>query len=154
MRTWSRPSLYLSVFLVAVGFAVIFFAWNGAASRDFIQGQFPYLLSGGLVGIGFIMCGLTLAAMQSFRRDILTMQDRIEELLGGRAASAVVGGGSPSLTAVPDGADVVVATNTTFHRPDCRTIQGRPNLELLSPDDAAARDLSACRVCQPALRTA
>ena len=156
MRSWSRSSLYLSVALVAIGFLVIFFGWNGAAEKDFIQGQFPYLLSGGLVGMGLILCGLTLAAMQSFRRDILTLQDKIEELLEARpVAGAPPGaGGAASLAAVPDTDDVVVATGSTYHRPSCRTIQGRAGLEMLSAEDAAASDLSACRVCQPAASAA
>ena len=66
MRTWAKSSLYLSVALIVVGFLLIYLAWNGAAEKDFIQGQFPYLLSGGVSGIAFILCGLTLAATQSF----------------------------------------------------------------------------------------
>lgn len=149
MRSWAKSSLYLSVALIAVGFLLIFFAWNGAAEKDFIQGQFPYLLSGGLAGIGLILCGLTLVATQSFRRDILTLQDKIEELLLHQAplASATA---LPTLTAVPTPADTFVTNGATFHLPTCRTVSGRPGLELVSADDAKARELTPCRVCRPA----
>ena len=147
MRTWAKSSIYLSVALVAVGFLLIFLAWNGAAEKDFIQGQFPYLLSGGLSGIGMILCGLTLAATQSFRRDILTLQDKIEQLL---AEGVRPGAAAPTLTAVPTDADVFVTNGSTYHRPSCRTVQGRSGLEFVTSDDVSARDLSACRVCQPA----
>ncbi|HEX7168804.1 MAG TPA: hypothetical protein VF230_17640 [Acidimicrobiales bacterium] len=154
MRTWAKSSLYLAVGLVVVGFGLIFLAWNGAASKDFIQGQFPYVLSGGVTGLAFILCGLTLAATQSFRRDILTLQDRLEELLGGGAP--VHGGGStqPTLTAVPDDGNLFVATAAAYHLSSCRTVQGRSGLELLSADDVASRDLPPCRVCNPVARTA
>ena len=154
MRTWARSSLYLSVALIAVGFLLIYLAWNGAAEKDFIQGQFPYLLSGGLGGIGLILCGLTLVTTQSFRRDVLSLQDRIEELLLQQQGPSVLPGVA-TLTAVPDAEDgVFVTTGETYHLASCRTVRGRAGLDLVSPDDVAARDLSACRVCRPAAQSA
>lgn len=148
MRTWSKSSLYLSVALIAVGFLLIYLAWNGAAEKDFIQGQFPYLLSGGLTGIGLIFCGLTLVTTQSFRRDILTLQDRIEELLQqGSAPTAVA---APILTAVPGTGSHFVTAGQTYHVPSCRTVRGRAGLDLVSAEDVAARELTPCRVCRPA----
>lgn len=152
MRTWAKSSLYLSVGLIAVGFLLIFLAWNGAAEKDFIQGQFPYLLSGGLTGMGLILCGLTLVATQSFRRDILTLQDRIEELLQQGAATSTTT--APLLTAVPDADGAFVTAGRTYHVPSCRTIQGRAGLDLISADEVARRDLTACRVCRPAAQSA
>ena len=147
MRSWAKSSLYLSVALIAVGFLLLYFAWNGAAEKDFIQGQFPYLLSGGLGGIGLILCGLTLVITQSFRRDLLSLQDRIDELIAQQA-----GHGSPAtgatLTALPS--DGFVTNGATYHLPSCRTVQGRSGLELVSAEDAAARELTPCRVCRPA----
>ena len=147
MRSWAKSSLYLSVALIAVGFLLIYFAWNGAAEKDFIQGQFPYLLSGGLTGLGLILCGLTLVATQSFRRDILTLQDRIEDLLSHLPAAP----GAASLSAVPDaGSGAFVVSGDTYHLASCRTVRGRSGLELATAEDAAERDLTPCRVCRPA----
>jgi hypothetical protein len=151
VRTWAKSSLYLSVALIAFGFLLIYFAWNGAAEKDFIQGQFPYLLSGGFGGLGLILCGLTLVATQSFRRDVLSLQDRIEELLRQRASSS----SGPTLTAVPDVEEgVFVTTGETYHLTSCRTVRGRSGLDLVSAEDVAARDLTACRVCRPAAQSA
>ena len=144
MRTWAKSSLYLSVALIVVGFLLIYLAWNGAAEKDFIQGQFPYLLSGGLTGLGLILCGLTLVATQSFRRDLLNLQDKIEELLSQQQPRA-----GATLTAVPGDA-AFVTNGATYHLPSCRTVQGRSGLEFVSAEDAAARELTACRVCRPA----
>lgn len=149
MRSWAKSSLYLSVGLVAAGFLLIFLAWNGAAGKDFIQGQFPYLLSGGLAGTGLILCGLALAVIQSFRRDILSLQDRLEELLD-RGAPGPSVAAAPTLTAVPTDTEVFVTNGSMYHRATCRTVQGRPGLDLITPAEAAGRELTACRVCQPA----
>ena len=156
MRTWAKSSLYLSVALIAVGFLLIYFAWNGAAEKDFIQGQFPYLLSGGLGGIGLILCGLTLVMTQSFRRDVLSLQDRIEELLlQQQGAAPTLAGGVATLTAVPDVEDgVFVAVGETYHAASCRTVRGRSGLDLVSAEDVEARGLTACRVCRPAAQSA
>ena len=155
MRTWAKSSLYLSVALIVVGFLLIYLAWNGAAEKDFIQGQFPYLLSGGLGGLGLILCGLTLVATQSFRRDVLSLQDRIEELLLQQQGSTSPTGGLATLTAVPDAVDgVLVVSGETYHRTSCRTVRGRAGLDFVSAEDAEARGLTACRVCRPAAASA
>lgn len=158
MRTWAKSSLYLSVGLIVVGFLLIYFAWNGASEKDFIQGQFPYLLSGGLTGLGLILCGLTLVATQSFRRDVLSLQDRIEELLLQLPPTSAAAG-APRLAAVPDadatdGSGAFVTTGSTYHLPSCRTVRGRAGLDLVTAEDAAARELTACRVCRPAAQSA
>ena len=147
MRTWAKSSLYLSVALIAVGFLLLYFAWNGAAEKDFIQGQFPYLLSGGLGGMGLILCGLTLVATQSFRKDLLSLQDRIDELIAQQGGGSAASSGA-TLTALPT--DGFVTNGATYHLPSCRTVQGRPGLELVTAEDAAARELTPCRVCRPA----
>jgi hypothetical protein len=43
-----------------------------------------------------------------------------------------------------------VAGPSAYHRPDCRLVQGRDDVEYISAADAAARELKACRVCKPA----
>ena len=54
--------------MVVIGFIMIVLAWNGAASLDFIQGQFPYLLSGAMPGLALIITGVGLEYVQSQRQ--------------------------------------------------------------------------------------
>jgi hypothetical protein len=60
---------YVGIALTVVGFGFIAIAWNGAASLDFIQGQFPFFISGGLTGIGLIVVGVTIMVIETIRRD-------------------------------------------------------------------------------------
>lgn len=60
---------YVGIALCVVGFTLIALAWNGAAEIDFIQGQFPFFLSGGLTGIGLIVVGVTIMVIEAMRRD-------------------------------------------------------------------------------------
>jgi hypothetical protein len=86
MRRWATNSpVAAGVLLVVAGFIALFLAWNGAASRDFVEGQLPYLLSGGAVGLGLIGAGLTVVNIQSRRADQDAMLDRIERLFEERA---------------------------------------------------------------------
>jgi energy-converting hydrogenase Eha subunit E len=60
---------YVGIALCVIGFALIAIAWNGAAELDFIQGQFPFFISGGLTGIGLIVVGATIMVIETMRRD-------------------------------------------------------------------------------------
>jgi hypothetical protein len=66
--------------LVVAGFIALFLAWNGAAGVDYIEGQLPYLISGGLVGLGLIGAGLTVVNIQARRQDQADLLGKLEEL--------------------------------------------------------------------------
>lgn len=63
-----KTTTYLSTALIIAGFLLIALAWNGAASQFLVDKQIPFLVSGGLTGIGFIVCGCTLAGVQELRK--------------------------------------------------------------------------------------
>ena len=81
MSGWPKSALYTAVGLVGLGFVFIFFAWNGAAGKDYVQGQFPYLLSGGLIGLSLILCGLTVVIVQAIRREALELRQKLDQLI-------------------------------------------------------------------------
>ena len=58
-RKLSLPKLsgQLGVGLCLVGLLLVFLGWNGAASRDRVPAQFPYLLSGGIAGLSLVLLG-------------------------------------------------------------------------------------------------
>lgn len=60
---------YAGLALAGIGFGVIGLAWNGAAGLTYVQGQFPYLLSGGLTGLGLILVGVMMLVIQTMRHD-------------------------------------------------------------------------------------
>ncbi|MPZ73268.1 MAG: hypothetical protein GEU74_08575 [Nitriliruptorales bacterium] len=67
MRGASAVATYLGRILVVLGFMMIVIAWNGAAGLDYIQGQFPFLLSGAMPGLGLIIIGAGVEYVQSLR---------------------------------------------------------------------------------------
>ena len=50
MQFGSKGTVYIATGITAIGFVVIFLGWNGAAEKDFVSGQIPYVISGGIAG--------------------------------------------------------------------------------------------------------
>lgn len=80
MRGPARIATYLGRILMVVGFAMILIAWNGAAGLDYIQGQFPYLLSGAMPGLAFIIVGAGLEFIQANRQFTAKRAKQMNEL--------------------------------------------------------------------------
>ena len=98
MRNLTKSPLYTAVALVGLGFVVIFFGWNGAASKDFTQGQIPYLISGGLTGLALVLCGLCVVIVQAVRREAMLLAAKLERLAQAMGAPAEGNGDLPSVT--------------------------------------------------------
>ena len=76
-----KSALYTAVGLVGLGFVFIFFAWHGAAGKDYVQGQVPYLISGATVGVALIISGLTVVIVQAVRREAAETRMKLDELI-------------------------------------------------------------------------
>ncbi|HVM39429.1 MAG TPA: hypothetical protein VM618_01475 [Acidimicrobiia bacterium] len=77
----SKGTIYIAAGVTALGFLVIFLGWNGAAGKDFVSGQVPYLISGGLAGLGLVFVGLTMANAEARRRDTARLTAKLDRLL-------------------------------------------------------------------------
>ena len=81
MSGWPKSALYTAVGLVGLGFIAIFFAWNGAAGKDYTQGQLPYLISGGVGGLALVLSGLTVVIVQAVRRESMFLGRKLDDLI-------------------------------------------------------------------------
>lgn len=77
----TKGTVYLAVGLTALGFFVIFLGWNGAAEKDFVAGQIPYVISGGLTGLGLVFAGLAMALVEAQRRDTARVLAKLDQLI-------------------------------------------------------------------------
>src|SRR4051794_28253726 len=59
----------LAVLVIALGLVVIGVGWNGAASQTNFVAQFPYLISGGILGLALVVVGAALLVVQGARED-------------------------------------------------------------------------------------
>lgn len=151
LRTrWSGMTGRLGMSVIGLGFLVILFAWNGAAGLDYAQGQLPYLISGGVGGLSLVIIGSTLLLAESNRRDRAILEQQLSEVIVAVQRLASTTGVVASATSGLDITDdIVIAGRSSFHRPDCRLIEGRHMDEQMIRDVAEAQGLEACRVCAP-----
>lgn len=80
MQHSNSLTTWIGLLLAAVGFGIIWRAWDGASNLDYIQGQFPYLISGGITGLGLIVLGVGLLLIEALRRDAARRRDQLERL--------------------------------------------------------------------------
>lgn len=144
---WDRLGGQLGVLFCLAGIVLIWSGWNGAGSHDEVEGQFPYLISGGLAGLALVVIGVGLFVTQALREDRATLEANLVEL---RQAIERVGrgGGEEAVPAIPVGALVVAGPNS-YHQPECRLLEGREGLALVTQATAVANGLSPCRTCAP-----
>lgn len=150
MKDWSKGTMYVAVGMMVAGFLLLVLGWNGAANLDYVQGQVPYVISGGLAGVSLVAGGLVMALIQEMRRNTATVADKLElltELMAGAMASS-------GPTAVPTDGSMVVAGRTSYHRSGCHLIEGRSDLQVMGVQDAKGRGLAACRICDPKVESA
>jgi hypothetical protein len=162
-RWWTKLGGVLGIIYCLVGLFFVFLGWNGAATYDRISEQFPYLISGGIAGLCLVVIGAALIVTDRNRADRVALQASIAELrdaldqVAGTAAGdtgtlppPATGAAAPAAAspAAPP-VDVVVAGEDSFHRVDCRLVEGRDDLARVTRAVAAGRGLTPCRVCSP-----
>jgi hypothetical protein len=145
-----RWVLIAGAIMVPLGIALILLAWYGAAHKALIIQQFPYMLSGGLLGLGLMITGglayfgywITRLVQENRTntRELVAALDRLTALAteeeGGVAAAA------------GDGVFVATATGTMLHRPDCPVVANRPGVRRVK---AGTPGFEACKICEPDL---
>jgi hypothetical protein len=150
----------IGIGFVGLGFLVIFIAWNGAAEQNCVDCQIPFLISGGATGLGLIIIGAALIMFEAARRDRAHLEAKLTELTdaiqgrshgssnGSHVAAPPVAATAP-VPSVTD-PDLVVVGRSSYHRIDCRLVEGKEDLEYASRAEAQDRGLNACRVCDAA----
>lgn len=154
--------------LVVAGLLCILVGWVGTSRTVLVAGQIPYLVSGGLLGLGlvfvggFLYFGHWVAVMArenresaaADRRDMAALRDSIVDLADAmRRATAE---SHPIPPTEPERAEaappassfspvlVATANGTMAHRPSCAAVASRPVRNVSESDG-----LKACGICRP-----
>ncbi len=91
-QIWSDLGSKLGTGLCGAGILLVFLGWNGAASVDRVEAQFPYLISGGIAGLTLVVIGVGLIVVQNQRADRAMLQQSLREL------EAAIRGDDPATT--------------------------------------------------------
>lgn len=139
--------LYIGGALMPLGVLLIVLGWAGASRTPFGFEQTPYLISGGILGLGLVVAGgfvyfgywQTVRIRESRQQslDLNAALARLETLMS--SVGSVDG-------TVTGAAYVATPSGSIFHRPDCTIVAGRSDLVRVDP---ATTKLDACRICTP-----
>ncbi len=143
---WNTLGGPLGLLICLGGLVFIWAGWNGAASYNDIRQQFPYLISGGIVGLALVILGVGLLVVQSHRADQAQLEANLNELR--RILERMTGAGT-SNGWEPSGGPAVLAGPTTYHLPNCRLVVGRDGLKTMTLSMTEASGLAPCRTCNP-----
>lgn len=139
----------LALGFIALGMLFIFLGWFGAAALDYTQGQIPYLISGGVAGLSFVLLGAGLLIFESGRRGVARLEAKMDELIAVQSSGSPRASAAAGAPAVAAANGLVVVGRSSFHRKDCRLVAKKEDNSYASTDEAVAQGLEACRVCDP-----
>lgn len=147
--------------LVLAGLACILVAWIGTSRTVLVAGQIPYLVSGGLTGLGLIFLGGFLyfghwqavmvkenrARSDADRENLTLLRESIEELTAAiRAGLTPSDGAAVADVRTPVATGLVATANgSMMHRPNCVAVVGKDGVRTVTEADG----LKACGICRP-----
>ena len=144
--------------LVPLGILVMVLGWYGASNTGYLFEQIPYVISGGLIGLGLVVVGsfayfaYWLTRMFHQQREqadrTVAVLERLEAKLSALpAATGPAPSGGRSAGSRNGGARyVATASGTMFHLPDCSVVTNRPKLRKVRGDEPG---MEPCRLCDP-----
>jgi hypothetical protein len=141
--------------VASLGLIVVLLGWWGAAHSLYVFEQLPYLISGGLLGVGLIFLGAFFyfahwmtQLVKEHRAQSGALLEAIQRLQDQLMQQPDVAS-APSATASSNGThpSILVATErgTMAHRPECVVVAEKSGLRQVSEDD----DLAPCKLCEP-----
>jgi hypothetical protein len=151
-----RVLMIIGGVLIPLGLIAVVLGWWGASRTPYLFEQVPYLISGGLLGIGLVFLGgflyfthwLTELVREHRAQSTAVVEavNRLEALLAQSLSGVSSNGHSAAPATVADDV-VLVATGkgSMAHRPECVVVAGKTGLRRVS----AADGLEPCKLCDP-----
>jgi hypothetical protein len=156
-----RTLMLLAGIVAPTGVALVLLGWHGASQTPNLCEQIPYLISGGLLGLGLVFLGsffyfahwLTELVKEHRAQSTAVVEaiGRLEEAITkfGASGPSANGYAAPVARGAAAAVDEVplVATirGTMAHRPECVVVAGKSGLRAVS----AADGLAPCKLCDP-----
>lgn len=139
--------------LLPLGLGVIVLGWYGASHSPYLFEQVPYLISGGLLGLGLVT-GAGLLYLGSWiakganaqRTAAVELTSLLRDI---RDELALRPSAESSAESRPNGRGtkfVATKRGSMWHRADCSAVVGRADLRSIAPD---GEGLKPCGLCDP-----
>ena len=140
--------------LAALGALALFLGWYGVSGTAVPAKQLPYLVSGGLTGIGLLVVAAALFAADDVRqqlRSVKALESKVEELY--RLLTEEVSDPPVGVEAgrrIDQAAVLAVEGGSSYHRSECRLVRGKSTAATVTSAERRRRGLTPCRLCDPA----
>ncbi|HVM41036.1 MAG TPA: hypothetical protein VM618_09705 [Acidimicrobiia bacterium] len=146
--------------LIGIGGLAILLGYMGVSREALVAKQLPYLISGGIGGMVLVAVGAFFLGTEDLRKELVRLH-RLEEMVEQLHETLLVPVGGVEArrvdTAAPaangSGRLVALAGSNTFHRADCRMVEGK-SAQTVAASSVRRRGLEPCRLCEPALADA
>ena len=162
VRLEERLLMVIAGTVAPLGLIAVLLGWWGAAHTPYVFEQIPYLISGGLLGLGLLFLGAffyfahwmtqLVKEQRTQSAAVLAALDRLHDRLG-----AAVGDGAPTIAVSSNGTHPVVTPHveildlvatergTMAHRRDCVVVAGKSAVRPVDASDG----LAPCKLCEP-----
>ena len=153
-----RVLLVLAGILAPTGLGLVVLGWRGAATTPNLFEQIPYLISGGLLGLGCVFLGsffyfahwLTELVKEHRAQSAAVVEaiGRLEDVIARSATTSALNGAGPAgpaVATIPDVPLVATVRGTMAHRAECVVVAGKAGLRAVAADDG----LASCKLCDP-----
>ena len=153
-RTLQLVLFAAGAILMPLGIIAIMLGWYGVAHTKYQYDQLPYVVSGGLLGVGLVMLGgflyfgAWLAKVANDQRESARQMADTMLVLADLISRQPGTGPAADTLADPGAVPVLAGAGSTVHRRDCALIAHREDLHVITGREA---DLGTCRVCRPSL---
>lgn len=148
----SRDRLLLVVggVLLPLGLLLVLIAWFGTSGTPLVFEQVPYVVSGGLLGLGLVVTGgfVYFSYWQTLLvRDGRASQAHLSELTAAvLRIEALLAASQQGPAGARADRFVMTAKGTMLHRPDCPSVVGSSSVREVASDTPG---LTACGMCRP-----
>jgi hypothetical protein len=150
--TVERVLAVVSAVLLPLGLLIILLGWYGAAHTPYLFEQVPYLISGGILGLGLAVVGgliyfgswlaRTAAQTQAKSDEVAALLREIRDEM--RTAPARTSAPARRSSANGSGPFVATARGNMLHRPDCAVVARRTDRHSVSPSGDGHMPCSLC----------
>lgn len=145
----------IGIALLPLGLTALLLGWLGVASNGYVFLQLPYVVSGGLLGVGLLFASGMIYLASWISRSSASQRRQTEELIATvrqlqhtlavlpLAGAAEVGA---AVSGRNGGAFVATPSGSMFHRPDCAIVAERADVRQVSSETEGMRP---CAMCDP-----
>ena len=139
--------MLITIALLGAGIVFVILGWYGAAHTNILTEQIPYLISGGLLGMGLIIVAGVMAAGASQERSNDELRREIARSLAAMSEGVPDRGVRADAFSSNGHHVYVVPGGRSYHVAGCPILEGKEGVKELQPAQAAESGYAACKLC-------